>query len=151
MLTSCSRAGNATVKAPLSGFSDRGLAQLFGVQIDEPQPEPKSSRPGSPTIKKSAIIKGTVGGVAGLGLLIGALWFVTRQWRKMHIDVDELVFETDAKPVFEKDARPVFEKDVRSDEPIAPVYEKDVHPDVNEEVKHISALAELPPVAYIRS
>lgn len=145
MLTSRSRAGNATIKAPLSGFSDRGLAQLFGVQIDEPQPKPKSSSSDSPTIKKSAIIEGTVGGVAGLGLVIGAIWFVTRQWRKMHIDVDELVFETDAKPVFEKDARQVFEKDVRSDEePIAPIYEKDVHPDVIEVTKHGSTVAELP-------
>lgn len=97
------RSGNATMRAPPAGFSDPGLAQLFGIHIDEPHHSTTS------TINKFAIVEGCVGSVTGLALVIGALWFLTRRWRKKRTSIEE----------------PIYEKDVHSEL----IYEKDVHSD----------------------
>lgn len=147
------------MKAPLSGFSNKGLAQLFGAQVDEPT-KPTSA---SSTINRSAIIEGTIGGIAVLVLVTGALWFVTRHRRRRHIDIniDEPVFEKDVRPDVElafpkngrSDEEPIFEKDVhpdvehgvqknsRSDE--EPIFEKDVQPDVDEMAGHMPTSREI--------
>lgn len=88
------RAGNAIMRAPPSGFSDPGLAQLFGIHIDEPHHSAK------PTISKFIIIEGCVGGITGLALVIGALWFLTHHRGKKRTSIEE----------------PIHEKDVHSDE-----------------------------------
>ena len=84
------------MKEPLSGFSNHGLAQLFGVHIDE---SPVQSATPSRS-RRSAIIGGTIGGFVGLAIIIvGAIWFSAGQRKKKHASINE----------------PVFEKDVRSD------------------------------------
>lgn len=63
------------MKGPSPGFSQAGLAKLFGVVTPDSASPTSSSNTGS-------IIGGVIAGVAGLVILIGAAWLF---WYYKHI------------------------------------------------------------------
>lgn len=90
-----SRIGGATLRMPPSNFSQNGLARLFGFDLDE-----NIQAPSNPAHRRTAIIAGTVCGVAGLAILAALGAYAAYWWRKKHTHPED---------------PPVFEKDVASD------------------------------------
>lgn len=87
-----SRTGGAIVKMPLSNFSQRGLASIFGINLDDDTKANQDSdnKAHSKTAhNKTAIIAGTVCGVVGLILLGG---FVAWQRRENYTNPEDLLY-----------------------------------------------------------
>ena len=70
------------MKAPIAGFSQDGLARLFGVK---PKPAKADHRVGE--------IAGPICGVVGFALLAGLAWHVRKQWLRMRSNRVEATFE----------------------------------------------------------
>ena len=97
----CSRMGGATVKMPPSNFSQRGLASIFGINLDDGTMANQGNgtkAPSNTAHNKTAIIAGTVCGVVGLAILILLGGFAAWQWRKKHTHPEDLVYEKDVLP-----------------------------------------------------
>lgn len=86
---------------PPSNFSQRGLASIFGINLDDDtnsnQDHDNKAHSKTPQ-NKTAIIAGTVCGVVGLAILILLGGFVAWQWRKKHTHPEDLVYEKDVLP-----------------------------------------------------
>ena len=101
--------GGATVKMPPSNFSQRGLASIFGINLDDdtkvnPNNDTKANQgnvakaPSRTTHNKTTIIAGTVCGIVGLAILVLLGGYAARQWRKKHTHPEDPLYEKDVFP-----------------------------------------------------
>ena len=88
-----SRMGGATMKMPPSNFSQRGLARIFGIDLDAGTKAPSMS-----SRKRTAFIAGTVCGGVFLVALVALGVYMAWRWRKKHAHVDDPVYEKDVRP-----------------------------------------------------
>ena len=99
------------MKMPPSNFSQRGLASIFGINLDDDtkaNQDNDSEAHSKMAHKKTAIIAGTVCGVVGLAILILLGGYAAWQWRKKHTHPEDPVYEKDAFPdVYEGVIEPV--------------------------------------------
>jgi hypothetical protein len=82
-----SPSGGATIKSPVLGYNQTGLAEVFNTTRAQPSPSatPSQSPVGAPGHKShaGAIAGGVIGGVAALAILAGLLlWLRARKRRK---------------------------------------------------------------------
>ena len=68
------------MKGPAAGFTQDGLARLFGGEV-------KTSS--SKASHKTAKIVGSVCGVVGLALLIGLIWLAFKFWQQMRTNHEQ--------------------------------------------------------------
>ena len=88
-----SRMGGATMKMPPSSFSQRGLASMFGIELDDDTNDsPIAAR------KRTAVVAGTVCGIVGLAAFVVLGGYMAWRWRKMHAHVEDPVYEKDVHP-----------------------------------------------------
>ena len=88
-----SRMGGATMKMPPSSFSQRGLASMFGIELDD-----DTNSPPIAARKRTGIVAGTVCGIVGLAVLVLLGGYMAWRWRKMHAHVEDPVYEKDVHP-----------------------------------------------------
>ena len=92
---SFSRIGGATMNMPAANFSQNGLASIFGIKVDDDIQAPADN-----AHKRTAIIAGTISGIAFLAFLVGLGWYVA--CKKNH----------DEEQLFEKDDDPIIPREV---------------------------------------
>ena len=88
-----SRTGGATMKIPLSNFSQSSLASIFGIDLDV-----DTQAPSIASRKRTAIIAGTVCGGVGLVALVVLGFYLAWSWRKKHARLEDPVYEKDVHP-----------------------------------------------------
>ena len=89
-----SPSGGATIKSPVLGYNQTGLAEVFNTTRAQPSPSaiPSQTSVGAPGHKShaGAIAGGVVGGVAALAILAGLLLWLRAQKRRKDMEPREL-------------------------------------------------------------
>ncbi|KAL9125788.1 MAG: hypothetical protein Q9217_005056 [Psora testacea] len=125
-----SGSGGATVRQPVGGFTQEGLARMFNVSWTPPPPPPPaphSSASGKrPTT--AAIIGGIIGGAVSLGLSISLTFFYRRRIHIFFTGEDLPVPEMDGMSFQEMDGKAKLEAEMMARNVCweLPAYEKPV-------------------------
>lgn len=81
------------MKMPQFNFTQSGLAQIFGIDLDD-----NTKAPFNTANKRTAIIAGTICGAVGLAIFVALGVYAAWKWRKTHRAVEEPVHEKSVYP-----------------------------------------------------